>query len=297
MPRNTKFYFLCGLLLALICLALKTSALSQGAKNRLVVYESSPNEPIEIKIKDFPFGNTPITFGKAFASDIDWAKSIRLQVKNTSGKVISYIEIGIKFPRHGRTDEVINIPLKLGEMPRSEAPVVDALPPDGEATLVVPEDVYEATKRLLESDNNMSDARRVIVVTEYVFFNDRTGWHLGQTLYPSKTQKDRWVPAGSPEAGSAINKETKQGRNWIAKVQCDFTKDGTADYYCCKNPSGFGNCFVLGDKIFYMGRNQGDKIRNNSATCPCDATKSCIYLTIVRCLGPNPNIIFEVAAY
>ncbi|MEK6334225.1 MAG: hypothetical protein AABM67_04695 [Acidobacteriota bacterium] len=177
-------------------LSLAQSGSTGQKRERTIKRPPWRNEPIrieKIKLRGMPVSD------QKFLEDDDWLKSLTLSVKNTSGRIIKYIEIDLIFPRpQDSLGERISrdhlmygqYPLLPGEAvsPSSEAPVM----PNDSVSITLSD--YEGMMEFLKQTNYGASIRDLELEISMVIFNDDTKWSGGRLYRRDPNNPDGWIP-------------------------------------------------------------------------------------------------------
>jgi hypothetical protein len=163
------------------------------------------NEPI--KITKLKAKGRLIRLGEKFVAEDDWLKGLTISVKNTSGKSIVFIEIGIQFPRTaGATQERIavdtlvygsqELPLKVNDSPDTSPPIV----PGETVDIKLSDEQLGAIKRLLRETNYPAQILRVEMMIRGVLFSDDTKWIGGELFRRDPNDSETWIRMDQPSS-------------------------------------------------------------------------------------------------
>jgi hypothetical protein len=137
-----------------------------------------------------------------FFEDDDWLKGLTINVKNTSGRIIKYVELDLVFPRPNDSpnqpvsrDHLIygQYPLQPGEAgPANPQPPV--MPGD---TVEIALTDYEGTMDFLLHTNYRS-IKQLEIEIGMVIFDDDTKWSGGRLYRRDPTRPDGWMLLPAP---------------------------------------------------------------------------------------------------
>jgi hypothetical protein len=168
-----------------------TISAAQG-QDRVVSKMWRKPAPLELKVIKTRKGE--IKLDQKFVEEDDWIKGLSIVLENVSGKTITYVGVGLLFPRDA---EVFGkIPplyhrLMYGHHPKAPEAALLNMPPltlrPGESITVTlsDSDYSEITNnwRQLESSRSIKDLRLHLYE---IFFDDGAGWVVG-TWYPNSS--------------------------------------------------------------------------------------------------------------
>lgn len=177
-------------------LSLAQSGSTGQKRERTIKRPPWRSEPI--KIEKIKLRGMPVSDQK-FLEDDDWLKSLTLSVKNTSGRIIKYIEIDLIFPRPQDSpgervsrDHLMygQYPLLPGEAvsPSSEPPVM----PNDSVNITLSD--YEGTMEFLKQTSYGTSIKDLELEISMVIFDDDTKWSGGQLYRRDPNNPDGWIP-------------------------------------------------------------------------------------------------------
>jgi hypothetical protein len=178
---------LAGVLLCLMTHPSKQAQMLGQEQPRVLERLSFPFEPIEIT--DVRIKGQSIKFSPVLTDNVDWLQGLTVQVKNISGKPISYIsiELWVHPPESGNRPTVTTI--ASGQVPLSSAeisqPAKVLVAPNASTEITLNDSAYTVYKNELH-------ASKVQVRVGMVFFTDNTAWKEGVLLRRDKTKPNRW---------------------------------------------------------------------------------------------------------
>jgi len=183
-----------------------------GAQNTKTIVRrlTLAKEPVDIsfKLKGQPLhANHAVRANEGvsadeFDGDSDWVKDLTLQLRNTSGKTITYIQLNLHFPEvtsNGRT-ALQQIFLGVDPDRKFSRPELRLAPNE---TVEIPlTDKYPNIKTLVESVGKMAvgNVSKVWVEFHAAYFDDGTLFEAG-TMFkrnPDQTDPRKWVKIDNP---------------------------------------------------------------------------------------------------
>ena len=198
--------FLCVALLFVIILPVAVSAV-QG-QDRVV--SKMWRKPAPLKLKVIKTRKGEFKLGQKIVDGDDWFKGLSIVLENVSGKTITYVGVGLLFPRDavvlGKTPPLYHR-LMYGHHPKApEAALLNvpplALKPGESITIALSDSDYSWITnnwRQLESNRSINDIRLHLYE---IYFEDGAGWVVG-TWYPNisdiqERRPDNESPGSSP---------------------------------------------------------------------------------------------------
>ena len=198
--------------IALLFTGLSTIGLAQKEHDRMIEQQSFSNEPVKITVVKTKKG--VIKIDEKFNDGTDWLKGLTITVENSSGKPITYVRVGLSFPRPDNHETSKDNPysesLEYGVDPVATEGVevinqIQALAPGKSIELIMPDEAYVGTKALLKELKFPENIKRVKVMVEAVGFEDGTVWNGGQFWRRDPTVPRGWSPI-EKLLGSALNR-------------------------------------------------------------------------------------------
>jgi hypothetical protein len=173
--------------LALLFTGASSTGIAQQAQDRLIEKQSFSNEPVKITVVKTKKG--AVNIGEKFKDETNWLKGLKIIVENSSGKPVTYVRVGLSFPRPENHETSKENPygesLEYGVNPLVTEGVeiaspVQAISPGKSIELVMPDEAYEGTRALLNELKFPENIKRVKVMVEAVGFEDGTAWNGGR---------------------------------------------------------------------------------------------------------------------
>jgi hypothetical protein len=170
---------------------------ARQASGRAVLRERpAPAEPVElgdVKIKD-----KPVKFGDRFEGDDSWLKEVKLKVKNTSKKPITYLRLDLTFPETASTGSVLFHQIFVGRRP--DVPTLQGNLPlllmPNHSTEVSLAAEFDELKKLIELRHSpVGYVNEVNVRLGEVMFEDGTLYSGGAIFKrnPDQSSPRKWV--------------------------------------------------------------------------------------------------------
>lgn len=172
----------------------------QSQKESLVVEVLSFNGPI--KIDSLKIGNLPVQSGEKFAATEDWLKELSVNIKNSFGKTVTYIDVGVFVGRPKGQEEVpmfhysILRGSKINALKRINSGLEfkssDSI--DSNFNIAISDKEYKEIQESLKQLNYPSGTEKLQIQIEEVVFDDGTMWSSGSWYkYNPDDQKNRFV--------------------------------------------------------------------------------------------------------
>lgn len=215
---------------ALLLTAASTPGIAPQEQDRMIEKQSFSNEPVKIIIvrtkKDM------VKPGEKFKDETDWLKGLKITVENTSDKPVTYVRVGLSFPRPENHETSKEKPygesLEYGVNPFASEGVevfnqVQAIAPGKHIELTMPDESYAGTKALLKELKFPEHIKRVIILVETVGFEDGTAWNGGQFWRRDPASPRGWsrieIPIGSALNRTAIFLDTRLSSSESSQVR------------------------------------------------------------------------------
>jgi hypothetical protein len=195
-----------SIIVLLLLVVTSITGITRQEEERIIEQQSFSNEPVKLTAARTKKGAVKI--GKKFNDETDWFKGLKVIVENVSGKPVTYIRVGITFPRPKNEETTEGYPygesLEYGVNPYSpEAAEMSnqtkAVAPGKSIELVMPDEAYSGTKALLKELKFPDNIKRIELMIEAVGFEDGTVWNGGRLW-----RRDRNAPKG----WSQVNHQT-----------------------------------------------------------------------------------------
>ncbi|MDT4895696.1 MAG: hypothetical protein QOH25_773 [Acidobacteriota bacterium] len=201
-----------SIIVALLLVATSTIGLMHQRQERIIEKQSFSNEPVKITAVKTKKGAVKV--GEKFNDESDWFKGLKVIVENVSDKPVTYIRVGLLFPRPNNNGTTQEYPygesLDYGVDPFSPegseiSNQAKAIAPGKSIELVMPDEVYSGTKALLKELEFPESIKRIELTVETVGFEDGTAWSGGQLWRRDQNAPRGWSPVEKPQ-GSALNR-------------------------------------------------------------------------------------------
>lgn len=160
--------------------------------------------PLELRVIKTRKGE--VKLDQKFADGDDWYKSLSIVLENVSGKTITYVGVGLLFPRDaqvlGKTPPLYHT-LFYGHHPKAPAAALLnrpplALKPGDTITIALSDFDYSYITdnwRQLEPTRSITDIRLHLYE---IYFDDGGGWHVGHWYSNSSDIKERQPASEAP---------------------------------------------------------------------------------------------------
>jgi len=158
-----------------------------------------PNAPIAIVRREFH--EKEFSKGSQLRGDKDWLKHLRLGVKNSSGKAITYFYLELIIERQGKLPSRTRLgiplffgnPLAPGDMTAKATGAISPLMKPGEIIeLSVSESSMNYWRKYLVQ-YEVEDFDRVAIKIQSVHFEDGNGWKVGLKTRQDLDDPSRWA--------------------------------------------------------------------------------------------------------
>jgi hypothetical protein len=150
-----------------------------------------------IKIEKIKVKGKFVSNEKFFDED-DWLKDLTITVKNTSGRIIKYIELDLVFPRPDNSSKqpVSRDHLIYGQYPLSPGELGPANPeppvmPEAAAEIRLTD--YDGTMNFLAQTDYGSSIKHLEMEIGMVIFDDDTKWSGGHLYRRDPDKPDAWI--------------------------------------------------------------------------------------------------------
>lgn len=186
----------------------------QSQKKNLVIEVLSSNEPV--KIDSFKIGSTTINSEEKFASSDDWIKELYVNVKNSFGKNVTYIDVGVFVARPAGQEQIpmfhysISQGNKMSALKRinSGLEFKSSDSNDNILSVALPDNEYNEIRDSLDQLGYPLKIEKLQIQIEEVIFDDGTMWSIGS-----------WYKYNSDEPQKPIRiKENEGSENKIATL-------------------------------------------------------------------------------
>lgn len=216
--KISKYYILGFSLILLL------SFLCNGQeKIRKIEKRPAKNEPIELISSKV--GNKNFNTENQVLADKDWLKNLKLNFKNISNKTIVYMEINLKIQPQGKLQYPIWLPLRFGQMPLSkslessmnrDSAKLKVLKSGESVELSLTPKILDSVKQFM-SENEIEDIENVMVVSDFIVFNDDTAWSKGHKMLRNPDDDKKW---------DVVNDSQKD----VSRLQNRFFPDKTSKF-------------------------------------------------------------------
>ena len=174
---------------------------TQSVSPVVIEYKPYPKQPIEIKNVQV-FGKE-LSLNSPVKLERDWVRTFALDIENTSGKTVLYVQLGLDFPLNDfplsdTRRENYRVPLNLGQLPTPEAAKSSvALMPGETKSLLVESTVVDLLDKKLSIQGTASALNKSSAAISLirVYFDDNTMW-AGGTLFKWDSVNQKWVNSG-----------------------------------------------------------------------------------------------------
>lgn len=168
---------------------------------------SQPGKITEVKNKKLKFSDEGVV-----VDDDEWLDGLTVEVKNTSGKAITFIEVALDFPR-GENDDPrlpapLVFPLRYGTREKPDGTTDrPSVKPSETVRLTLSDEEYALLKYHLSNLYYPQSIKKVDITLRTVIFEDDIRWDIGSTMIRDPDNPDRWIIIKQPEVISPANGE------------------------------------------------------------------------------------------
>jgi hypothetical protein len=190
------------MLLVAVCAWAYTAHSSGGQEqnaDRMIEKREDYNPPVGITVIRTKKGVIE-TNKKFLDSDEDWLKDLKIDVHNSSGKIVTYISVEITFqrPQVQSQEPPLLSYLKYGfdSLPKGVVPtnMPPPLLPGDTATINLHEMQYDHIKTLLKNLNYPDSINMIEVRVAEIGFADGTSWDSGHLYRRDQDNPKQWIP-------------------------------------------------------------------------------------------------------
>ncbi len=190
----TKNFLLRIVCISAICLLSALIALAQQTENRTLKKALvSPAVPCPLEITNLKVNGTPVNFDQPFQADDNWLKGLTFDVKNTSGKVITHFNIGLRL-RNPDNNQNASAPMVFHGrdtgLPNVEATVHVA---DGEIVHATYDEKRYGGLTQMQEHISLSRIISAELSIDMVVFENDTTWRNGLMHRRDQTNPMRWL--------------------------------------------------------------------------------------------------------
>ena len=167
--------------------------------SKAVVRYLSGNEPV--KAVTFRIGAEEFAFGKEFEADQRWLEKLSINIQNSTGKAVTYIDVGLFFARSKEQEKLppfhysITLGNRLAALKQKESGLHFASSIDRRSLLPVPLPAkeFDSIQSSLTRLNYLSTPYQIEVQIEEVGFEDGTLWSLGGWYKPDPNDPSKLI--------------------------------------------------------------------------------------------------------
>ena len=160
------------------------------------VVEKLYAEDSPVVIADVTVSDKTHKLGERFERDGDWLINLSLNLKNVSGRPITFVGLDLDFPETKATGNIMAFPIRFGRNPRARSVVGEAkrLAPDDTVNVALSESDKADLKTFVEQRHSIASLHRVVVRVTEVHFEDGAIWINGSWLRPDPNNLNRLIP-------------------------------------------------------------------------------------------------------
>jgi len=212
-----------------VCLLCVLLAQAHQDETRVLKKESvSPTVPEPLAIFNLQIDGKPISFDENFLAGDEWVKGLSFDLKNTSGKVITHFQIGIRLPAP-QPDKPGGLVHMMAHGSYTALPGVEPtvrMMPGDEIHATYSDKSYESFKRM-RNHIGLTNVAQVTVGIDVAMFEDNTMWRHGELLRQDPSNPRRWVVIGrehlipKPSQSPVTSLDIKKGSSVTVAPQSD----------------------------------------------------------------------------
>jgi len=164
-------------------LATNFALLGQTRIRTLEEVKPYPNQPLQVVGKRLGEKNLNEA---GFEAESNWLRDLSIEVRNVSGKNITYAYSLLLIQKQGTMEASYALPLlyENGNPP---------IAPGDVATLKVLDGQYMGAMKYL-AQYQVKDVENVILTIQRVYFDDNTRWVIGKESRQDPSDKKKWIP-------------------------------------------------------------------------------------------------------
>jgi hypothetical protein len=192
--RITAVLVIANLCLAVVYLSAWINPHAQSSKKTVVRPHTLVKEPVEITIEH---RGQPIKANEEFEGEVDWVKDLKLKLKNTSDKTITFIVLDVDFPETVPVvGKVAQRQIWLGHAPDEQQTMRPPLQLRPGESIEVPLDAeYDDIKTLITGIMPLDSITKTVIRLHQVMFDDGTLFSAG-VMYrrnPDPNDPHKWI--------------------------------------------------------------------------------------------------------
>jgi hypothetical protein len=216
----------------ILWLAFSGIAGQQQEEERLIERRSDFSPPVKITLTKTK--KKAVKFDEKFLDDDEWFRGLTVNVANASGKTVTYIDVGIIFPRpESQAQEHPAIwHLEYGSNPDMENS--DPINSPLKVKPILPGDTIEITLRDVSFDNIKTFLKNIKYPTSIkkielsvmeVGFSDETLWSAGRMFHRDPNGPHGWSPIKQPPRENSHGSARIRTANFLENSFADFYKE------------------------------------------------------------------------
>jgi hypothetical protein len=191
------FIIFMGLPLGVWTLSARTTQDSE--QGRIKVIEQAFSSNPQIRVTRIKAGQRNRQLNEKFDDDDDWLKKLSVQLENTSGKTIVYLQVNFNFPETKTSGNLMSYPIILGRKPGSQRvshndPLLFL--PGGTIEISLNEHYNKLTK-FIGTRHLPKLIRKAQLEIGFIVFEDGTGWSAGHFYRQDPNNPDRYINVGT----------------------------------------------------------------------------------------------------
>ena len=183
----------------------RSSRSESGIDDHLTVTYLGGKEPVRAIC--FEVEGERMEFGQRFSAGEDWLKTLTIGIQNTSGKVVTYIDIGVFVPRHNDQNKAPPFHFSLFSGDKQAALKMEdsgllfepSSSPDRSVAVRMGLDEFTSIRSSLSKLGYPSKIGAIELQIEEVVFSDGTVWSLGRWYRTDPSDRRKLIPIGKDE--------------------------------------------------------------------------------------------------
>jgi hypothetical protein len=206
-----------------LCVALLNPSAQQSEITIQFLSGTEPVKPLSFNVK-----NKNLSFGQGFSGSEDWLKDLSVDIQNSSGKSVVYVDIGVFVLRpKGDVSPSFHFSITKGnkksvlEQKDTGLSFASSKSPDHLLNVQLSEGEYSSIRDSLDRLGYPSKIERLELQVEEVGFSDGTFWSLG-----------KWFRVDPKKPENLIPMVDYKGDDRKIVAFSDFTEDMRIAYLC-----------------------------------------------------------------
>lgn len=196
------------IMVAMVISMLTASTIAQQEQERIINKKTRNNEPVRIaklKVK----GRT-VGLNQKLLADDDWLNGLTVRIKNTSDRIIMFVDVEISFPNPAEStrNPMGSTNLFYGTLPMEGPVSPDATPrlmPGETVDITLSAEEFSGIKRRLKESNHPEQVAQADIRIYEVLFSDDAMWHIGVMMRRDPNDPRTWIPMNQSRSHAASN--------------------------------------------------------------------------------------------